>query len=150
MLSTSHVVFNALTAIYLINTNPLPLNSYWFVGGTLLGSLLPDMDKKGSKIAKMGFFLRLDHRGLTHSLLGFFSFACLALLFTKLSFALGIILGYGGHILQDMMTTQGVSLFYPQKRKIRFPFHLKTGGLMEKLLLLLALVYMATYLKHKA
>lgn len=150
MRATSHVVFNTLAAFYLVDTTSIPLDNHWLLGGTILGSLLPDMDKKSSKIAKMGFFLRLDHRGLTHSLLGFFAFSLLALFFTKTSFAWGFILGYGGHILEDMLTIQGVSLFYPRKRKIRFPLPIKSGGLVEKLLLLLTLVYVIISFQHKA
>lgn len=147
MRATSHLVFNTAIAVSLLDKIHLPLNSFWFLGGVLLGSLLPDMDKKGSKAANMGFRLRMEHRGLTHSLLGFLSVSALVLLFTKLDFGLGIILGYGGHILEDMMTTNGVSLFYPEKTKIRFPLRIKTGGMIEKLLLLFTVVYLAFSLK---
>lgn len=143
MLGTSHLVINTAIAAYLIDQLHLPLNNYWFLGGTILGSLLPDMDKKGSKITKMGFRLRFEHRGLTHSLLGLFLISFLALFFTQLSFGLGIILGYTFHIIEDMMTNNGVSLFYPRKGKIRFPLYLKTGGLAEKLILVSTLVYLA-------
>jgi len=147
MRATSHLVFNTSIAAYLVNQLPLPINNLWFLGGVVLGSLLPDMDKKGSKIARIGFRLRIEHRGLTHSLLGFFLVAFSCLTFIKLDFGLGIIFGYGGHILEDMLTTQGVSLFYPKKTKIRFPFHIKTGGMIEKLLLLSTLAYLAYFLK---
>lgn len=147
MRATSHLVFNTAIAVTLLDKIDLPLNSFWFLGGVLLGSLLPDMDKKGSKAANMGFRLRIEHRGLTHSLLGFLIISTLVLLFTKLDFGLGIILGYGGHIVEDMLTTNGVSLFYPSKTKVRFPFHIKTGGLLEKLFLLFTVVYLAFSLK---
>lgn len=147
MRATTHLVFNTAIAVSLLDQIPIPLNSFWFLGGVLLGSLLPDMDKKGSKAARMGFRLRIEHRGLTHSLLGFLIISILALFFTKQDFGLGIILGYGGHILADMMTTHGVNLFYPSKTKVRFPFHIKTGGLLEKLFLLFTVVYLAFSLK---
>ncbi len=72
------------------------------------GAVLPDMD----------FFLRLRHRGFSHSL------AFLAML----SFSLPLMVGAGSHILLDMLTPCGVRLLYPRKDwYILFGAPLKTG-----------------------
>lgn len=94
------------------------------------GTLVPDIDHKGSAIGKGVPFIStmLEHRGFTHSLIFAFLMAVI-----NPYFGLGVLL----HIFLDMMTNKGVKLFYPNDRSIRFPLakHVVTGGKFEELLL---------------
>ena len=95
----------------------------------MFGSMLPDIDHPGSIIGKNVPLLPklLKHRGMTHSIL-----FCVIISFINIW--LGI--GCSVHVLMDMMTRQGVELFYPIKKKIRFPLakYIVTNGLFEKIL----------------
>lgn len=94
-----------------------------------LGSVLPDIDHPGSMVGKNVPLLPrlLRHRGVTHSLL----FCVLASLVNGW---LGV--GCLVHIVMDMMTRQGVELFWPMKKKFRFPLAkcVVTNGWFEKIL----------------
>lgn len=72
-------------------------------------ALLPDWDLK----------LKIRHRGLTHSLLVLciLSFALSLLLPSILLFP--AVLGYASHLVLDLLTVQGIELFYPHHKRIR-------------------------------
>ena len=94
---------------------------------TYLGSLLCDIDMKGSYISKRFpiiyklFGKRFKHRGFTHSLLFIVVIAFLGdmvivssdnnVVFTCI-FS-GILAGVISHIILDLITKEGVELFYP-------------------------------------
>ena len=94
---------------------------------TYLGSLLCDIDMKGSYISKRFpiiyklFGKRFKHRGFTHSLLFICVIAFLGdmvivssdnnVVFTCI-FS-GILAGVISHIILDLITKEGVELFYP-------------------------------------
>ena len=93
-----------------------------------------------------------SHRnGLTHSLTGLILFA---LIVGYVGDKYGIsnvvfyfVLGYGMHLLCDMLTNRGVSLFYPfKKKKVKFPLtyssNSKLGVLVEDIIMILGLFYM--------
>ena len=116
----THAAAGAATAL-LIGTN-LPQLAL-----VVAGSLLPDIDHSGSMLGKhiKPISRRLKHRHLTHSLL-----------FLLAAHIISPYLGIGvfTHIFLDMLNPQGVKLFYPNKKSIRFPiFHsfTKTGGPVE-------------------
>ncbi len=81
-----------------------------------------------------------NHRGLSHSLL----FLGAAILGTyqitnhyghpNYSIVLGIAMA--SHIFSDMFTKQGVRLFWPLEKKVRFPLYMKTGGKLENFIFL--------------
>lgn len=118
MLFLTHILFGFLTAL---------ISRDFFSGGNysvflflvLLGSVLPDIDERKSKIAKgsgliglvVGFFFK--HRGFFHSLV----FLVLAVLLVKLFFGdyygWGLFLGLAGHLLLDSMSKKGINWFYP-------------------------------------
>jgi inner membrane protein len=127
----------------------------------LLGSLLPDLDARESKLSNMqiggvtplkpaAWFLNrsLGHRGVMHSLL--------ALLIASLVFSLplalfldsfagvGLALGYLSHLLLDACTKSGVPLYWPDNKRVHLlPRQLRfvTGSSAEDaLFILLALV----------
>lgn len=93
------------------------------VGLTVFASLLPDIDHSRSVIGKM--FLPVarwldrhyGHRTITHSLV-FFIISCLVVKIIEVGFQLEhLFLVYsfalGSHLIFDMLTRQGVPLFYP-------------------------------------
>jgi inner membrane protein len=123
MLGKTHLGGGILTSLLLCNGDIV--SSVWLI----IGSILPDVDHPGSMIGKNVPLLPklLRHRGFTHSIL----FSILISLFN-------VWLGIGSlvHIVMDMMTKQGVELFYPNKAKIRFPLAKKaiTNGIFEKVI----------------
>lgn len=114
----------------------------------VLGSLLPDIDIKGSKISNKNkiasFIIRtfFGHRGFTHSML------CYALLSMGVFFLSGMIPGgYGGyitkgfmigylsHLILDMLNPMGVPLLFPNKKMVSIA-GIKTGGFLENFVFL--------------
>ena len=95
-----------------------------FIASTILGSLIPDIDYSKSTIGKIfrpiSKYLnrRFGHRTITHSLLAMFgSFLLFAIIeatfFDRTTTAKIYLLGFFSHLVLDMMTVQGVPLFYP-------------------------------------
>lgn len=109
-----------------------------------LGSISPDIDHPSSHIGKnftlisKKIYSKYGHRTITHSLfcvLYLMAFSCLVFIILKLFFyniylqykiyifpiPIGFILGYISHIILDMFSPRGVSLFYPYEKKYRLP-----------------------------
>lgn len=97
-----------------------------FLGLTVFASLLPDIDHSRSLIGKI--FLPVSryldrsfgHRTITHSLVFFIATGFLVALIGRVWQVEGLGLVYafafGSHLIFDMLTRQGVPLFYPWKR----------------------------------
>ena len=58
-------------------------------------------------------------------------------------------LGHFSHILLDLLTNQGVCLFYPSKRKIKLA-NFKTGGKGERFISQSLLTAMVIYILYQA
>lgn len=95
-----------------------------YLGFTVFFALLPDIDHTKSLIGKLFYPLakylgrRFGHRTITHSLLFFVVFGLfvrfLEVLFPQLvNITVIYTFAFGSHLLFDMMTKQGVPLFYP-------------------------------------
>src|SRR3989344_5508382 len=121
------------------------LFSMLFKTHILLGSILPDIDEKHSRINKwfgivgsiVAFFAK--HRGFFHSLLfhGIIFFAISY--FFNTYYAWALLLGYTAHIVGDGITPMGVQLFYPFSQfKIRGP--IKTGGFWEGIIMIVLII----------
>ena len=131
----------------------------------LLGGLTPDIDKPGSKlwshIPAGGCLSRIinpffagGHRHLTHSLLGLAIFGGLIRLLLEVLplgdaidstiVFIGFMVGFASHIATDMLTKDGVPLFFPFPFHIGFPpvefLRMKTNGTAEKVLVVPAIV----------
>ena len=103
------------------------------ISGSILGSLMPDIDHKGSTIGSrvklLSTFLSnvFGHRGMTHSPIVHMLITILLLTigtslegYTKLlyiSFVLGLFIGGLSHLLLDSLTVSGIPLFYPFTKK---------------------------------
>ncbi len=115
------ILKNILSKLF-INTNII----YIIIVG-LFSCLIPDIDHPnsflGNKIKFISFFIYnyLGHRKITHSL---FFLLFIIYIFFKIKINLNIIegffLGYISHIFFDMITPQGVYIFWPLKKRIRF------------------------------
>lgn len=119
----------------------------------LLGSIFPDIDEPRSFIGRKFplisriVSLSFSHRGLTHFFIIPLIFILASLIFHSLAispylfaFGYGILL----HQVGDMMTISGIPYyFFPlsSKRAVLLPkpLRFKTGGIVEKLLLILVL-----------
>ncbi|MGL4337473.1 MAG: metal-dependent hydrolase [Turicibacter sp.] len=126
-----------------------------FCTAAVVGSLLPDIDMRSSHISKLLPFIsrlmtkRFKHRTATHSLLSIFLFILIASLSPLLNVGnemfiiiiLGLMIGHTSHIMLDLFTHQGVSLFYPYKKKFKLA-NFKTGAGGEKVIS--ALILMST------
>lgn len=113
------------------------LNNYEFIYKSILiliyvyfcyiGSLAPDIDMKNSYISKLlprvykCFGSKLRHRGLTHSLvflyfLGEIFNSLIKYTDNNIVFILlssGFFLGYISHLILDIITKEGIEIFYP-------------------------------------
>ncbi len=122
MTGKTHLATGILGSLLLCN------NIY---GGILLsfGSILPDIDHHNSFLGKtIPIFSKVfKHRCFTHSLL----FAFMLWLIEPF-ICYGILI----HIFFDLMTKNGVLLFYPSNKRVRFPFarYITTNGLFEKII----------------
>lgn len=94
------------------------------LGACVLGSVLPDIDHPRSPIGFMFYPLsrflnrRFGHRTITHSLFFFLLLILISVAFESAVFGskahtLVFGIGYASHLLLDMMTVQGVPLYYP-------------------------------------
>lgn len=117
-----------------------------FFAGSYIGSLFPDIDQKKSSISRMLPFLaktfgaKCRHRGFTHSLLCLVIFSLILGIIAFLSefniiitsLFLGFISGYISHLILDLLTADGIEIFYPCKTNFKLGF-IKTGSKGEKL-----------------
>jgi len=135
MLFRTHIVFSLFIGLLLMSFVENPLI---FLISVLFFTIIPDLDSYTSKFGKR-FFSRVltaftKHRGIMHSLLFLgIIYLLLFLYFPIVSF--GFLIGYGTHLIGDLITKQGVRLFYPFK--FRISGFLKTGGRIESFLFLL-------------
>lgn len=152
---TFAVSLTALANIYIPITSP---EIDWstvglfglYLSGASTGALLPDIEKKGSTISNkhkyISFLSRCicSHRGITHSLLAIcivgvilFPFALLIPSGYGYAYMIGVLIGYGSHLLLDALNPTGVPFFYPfVDKKISFA-KITTGGFFEWMFALL-------------
>ncbi|MBT3298641.1 hypothetical protein HN385_06950 [archaeon] len=104
----------------------------------LLGSLLPDIDEKGTTINKWFGFIGIifqklfKHRGFLHSLIFFLIISFLVKIIFSDAYGYALLLGLFAHILGDGISKMGVRLFYPLKFRIKGP--LRVGSFAEVLI----------------
>lgn len=94
-----------------------------YYGGVIAGSLLPDIDHPKSFIGKKirpvskSFHKLFGHRTFTHSLFTVIIFLEIIRITQYDPLLIGLTLGIISHILLDLLTPQGVALFYPVSKK---------------------------------
>lgn len=147
LLATS---MTCLTGLYkpvfstdIVTTGMSLINFALYITGSSSGSILPDIEKKGSSISNKhkisAFFARhiFTHRGATHSLLALFIIAlfltpiCIYIPFGfGTSYSVGLLIGYGSHIILDSFNPLGVPVFYPFSYRFSIG-KFKTGKISE-------------------
>lgn len=119
---------------------------YIYIYFSYFGSLFPDLDMRGSYISKRfpllykKFGSKFKHRGFTHSLIFIYTLCYLSNLLVKYSnnnivficLCSGFIIGYTSHIILDIITKEGVQLFYPISINISL-LPIKTSSKSEKI-----------------
>ena len=125
--------------------------------GSVIGALIPDMDQAtnqlwdllpaGNIIGKILRNLMLEHRSISHSILGAYIFYKILIFVTpKLLnpdyiniqlIVISIMVGFISHMAADMITKEGIPLFFPIPFRIGFPpfetLRITTGKFMEKI-----------------
>ena len=95
------------------------LASPYYIGTVVLASQLPDIDHTKSPIGKLCYPLarvlnrRYGHRTITHTLAALFLLTAIVAATTKEHYGTIFFLAYASHLVLDMLTIQGVPLFYP-------------------------------------
>lgn len=136
----------------------------------MVGALAPDIDQTTSSIWEKVRFGRIlsgvisplfgKHRFISHSLVGVFIFAIAS------KFLLGVIgsvllvdmnivwvafmIGFLSHLLTDMLTRDGIPLFFPIPIRFGIPpikaFRIKTNGMIEKTIIFPGLILLNMYI----
>ncbi len=106
----THVLFGVSLSIFILN--PRPSNLVYLIAMSVIGSYLPDAD------------LRIKHRMMLHNLFVLILFSIMfylvldyTSLYDQLLLVVSFDIGFISHILLDMFTYAGVSLFYPFSKK---------------------------------
>jgi inner membrane protein len=132
----THLAFSFLIGLILIKYFGFS-NQILFMILFLLFSLLPDIDKIGSKVSKkfkvISFFVNIfiGHRGLVHSIL-IPVILYLILFLIRMDIAIAASFGYLSHLVLDCFNVSGVKLFWPFPKKIKG--FVKVGSLTEYLI----------------
>lgn len=121
-----------------------------------VGAILPDICHGGSKIGRSFPALSkiintlFGHRTFTHSLL---FLVLVGILLNALGVneaaSAGFLVGMASHYVLDMATKNGIKLFFPLKKTIRFPITARTGGTAEYVVFS-ALSLLAAYFGYDA
>lgn len=133
-----------------------------FISSSVIGSLLPDIDHRGSYIGRRAKIVStvvnktLGHRGAIHSpiimtsLTGILYFLLKQKIQSSLLLfgCLGLLVGIFSHILLDSFTIGGIPLLYPFSKKKYSLLKISTGGVGESLVLF-SMVFMIGYMMIK-
>ncbi|WBC28225.1 metal-dependent hydrolase [Bacillus subtilis] len=142
MQGKTHIVGGAAAAILAAQLMDMPDAPIVGVTGAL-GAIIPDICHGGSKIGRRLPLLSkitnllFGHRTFTHSLLFLLIVCCIGFYNVspeRLHLFKGFVIGIGSHLLLDAATKNGIAFFYPLKRKIRLPFTISTGSVIEYLI----------------
>ena len=147
MMSSTHAVGGLSTA--LIVNHHLLMFGIWdhrlfvLTSASVVGAVLADIDHPnslvGRRFKRLSAFLKrkVGRRTLTHSLLSVLLLASLLFVVDSNEWqflfypVLGLLLGHTSHIVLDMLTKQGVALFYPFIKKKKGLGLISTGGYFE-------------------
>ncbi len=111
----------------------------------LLFSLFPDVDEQHSLVNRMfgpiGTVIATfsKHRGIFHSVFLYVALFFLSSFFWSNYYGWAILIGYAAHLLGDVLTPMGVTLFYPVS-KFRIRGMVRAGGVAEGCILVVLMV----------
>jgi membrane-bound metal-dependent hydrolase YbcI (DUF457 family) len=140
----THASFGAFLTLGVASITELEITPA-SLGLAVLASTLPELDSESSEIGTLFPFLskriarRYGHRTFTHSFVGLGLFGLLVgplWLFGLGELWWSLFLGYGSHILLDVLTPKGVCWFWPSLVPAGFgEARIKAGSVGESLLL---------------
>lgn len=158
-------------ATFMFLVPPYTLNKIILTGimlaGTILGSILPDIDHRGSiigkkfKITSTIVSKSFGHRTFTHAPLVYIVLFYIGLELNKyvdysirefyISFITGLFLGCMNHLLLDSMTVEGIPIFSPISKKKYSICKFKTGKneVIVQILLVIITILSVIILKSK-
>ena len=144
--------------------------------GSVVGALVPDMDQAtnrlwdllpaGNIVGRIFRHLMLEHRTISHSLLGVFIFWKLNQFLIPRLFnpayvntdfvTSSLMIGMVSHLIADSLTKEGIPLFFPLKLSIGFPpfkqLRITTGKFVETFFVfpgVLIYIFYLIYNKHQ-
>lgn len=144
MLYRSHIVFSLLLYLFYLDFSKESLASKVVFGIFLfLATIIVDIDSRKSKVGNH-WFLRpfqwiFSHRGMIHSLFFAFFLSFLIFLFDQ-NASFGFLVGYLSHLFLDLITREGIVLFWPLYGEKISLFGFKTGGIIEEIFFVLVLL----------
>lgn len=142
----THINGGILTGLYFSSqmTNVPIMTSAAFIGGSLIGSILPDIDHRSSYIGRKtkGISKTINklagHRKLFHAPLMYFLLysASSGMLINKLLLLgiKGVFFGVLSHLILDSFTIGGLPWFYPLSKKKFSLGKIKTNSKLEEIL----------------
>ena len=144
MMFKTHVLFGIFCALFVLSLYDIGEGALFF-GVFVLCSMLPDIDMPRSRIGRKHRIVSsllnvlFGHRGFIHTL--FPALGLFALFYSFGSFVLGMaaFLGYVSHLVLDMLTPEGVRLFYPFFDKT-FRGFIRTSGFLEYIFFVVLIV----------
>ena len=148
MLSRTHFIFALFVYLILFSYLDADIsNKFLFLIFLLIATFFVDIDSAKSKIGNR-FYLRplqwiFSHRGFFHTPFAGILFFLIIYYFNAYA-GLGFFTGYILHLFLDMLTKEGIALFWPLYDK-KIGLGIKSGGLLEEIffvLLLLADIYL--------
>ncbi|HLR33918.1 MAG TPA: metal-dependent hydrolase [Tissierellales bacterium] len=130
----------------LIKNNTYRTFFYLFLSGLFLYLYFVVNNKTFGLLGIVTFFIGIsEHRGFTHSIVGFLiSISIVKIVTSKYGFPpiyTGFTLGYALHLAADFFNPKGIKLFYPLKNNISSPITVKTYSSAEKLIFIFLNVY---------
>ena len=141
MTGKTHASCGFLIGMYFAKDYGVSLDSVVILSAAVTGSVVPDICHTKSYIGRrlpiisFIFSIIFGHRSFTHSLLFLLlNFMILDIIAVPTVFIVSYAVGILSHLILDMMTKKGVSLFYPLKKRISLPIYFKTGGIVDYLL----------------
>jgi inner membrane protein len=169
MLARTHniIAFAGLSSV-VVYFAPTEIKTITFVLSLVanaVGALLPDIDQASNKLwdllpfgdtfAKYFNKAFLNHRGLTHSIVGFILIDKIArwllpmilngLYIDIFTVYVALMVGYISHLIADSLTEEGLPLLFPLKYKFGFPpiksWRIKTGGWFENIIVTPLLIF---------
>ena len=139
------------------------LADYRLIPIIIFAALLPDIDHPKSIIGRMFLPIsksinrRFGHRTITHSLIVWILLTALisafqAAYFPTIKVAQIFCLAYGSHLLFDMVTQQGIPLFYPFKKNAcvlpgRSELRLRSGNIRHEAICLCIFIVSGVFMK---
>lgn len=148
MLGRTHIVVGLFFPLLFMSLFPV-IHPFQFLFLSLLGALLPDIDRSSSTIGRKFSFVSwfFKHRGFFHSVYAMIIFSTIIYYFTNSLYVAAFLIGFLSHLLLDSFTKKGISFFVVDKR-LKGVF--SSGGLFDSFLhslfLILDLVLIAIIL----